>query len=279
MSTLIRSNPHTHTQFCDGRSTAEEMVLSALDKGFHTLGFSSHSYYPPDISWCMAKESVPLYIAEVRRLQEKYASSLRIRLGLELDLYSLGHMDLAPYEYLIGSVHDYLSPVSGRLLSYDNKPAVMETMLREDFGNDPLKLAKHYYEDVYRLIHQVKPLIIGHFDLITKFNDTLHLYDTADPAYFKPALEVLLSCCEEGSIPEVNTGAMARGYRTSPYPAEAFLKELLAHGYPVILSSDAHDAALLDYALDETALRLKDLGFKSVMALGKDSLLEEVPLI
>ena len=124
MSTLIRSNPHTHTQFCDGKSTAEEMVLSALDKGFHTLGFSSHSYYPPDISWCMAKESVPLYIAEVRRLQEKYASSLRIRLGLELDLYSLGHMDLAPYEYLIGSVHDYLSPVSGRLLSYDNKPAV-----------------------------------------------------------------------------------------------------------------------------------------------------------
>ena len=263
MSTLIRSNPHTHTQFCDGRSTAEEMVLSALDKGFHTLGFSSHSYYPPDISWCMAKESVPLYIAEVRRLQEKYASSLRIRLGLELDLYSLGHMDLAPYEYLIGSVHDYLSPVSGRLLSYDNKPAVMETMLREDFGNDPLKLAKHYYEDVYRLIHQVKPLIIGHFDLITKFNDTLHLYDTADPAYFKPALEVLLSCCEEGSIPEVNTGAMAKSYRTDPYPSEETVKIIRNMGGSFLINSDCHRADLLDHGFREAGELLKKTGYRS----------------
>ena len=35
---------HVHTQFCDGRSTAEEMVLSAIENGFDSLGFSSHGH-------------------------------------------------------------------------------------------------------------------------------------------------------------------------------------------------------------------------------------------
>ena len=29
---MIRSNFHTHTTYCDGKNTAEEMVLAAIDK-------------------------------------------------------------------------------------------------------------------------------------------------------------------------------------------------------------------------------------------------------
>ena len=39
---MLRANYHTHTTFCDGTSTAEEMVQQALDLGFVALGFSSH---------------------------------------------------------------------------------------------------------------------------------------------------------------------------------------------------------------------------------------------
>ena len=30
---MIKSNCHTHTQFCDGKCTAEEIVVSAIEKG------------------------------------------------------------------------------------------------------------------------------------------------------------------------------------------------------------------------------------------------------
>ena len=34
-----KANFHTHSKFCDGKNTAEEMVLAAIDKGFTVLGF------------------------------------------------------------------------------------------------------------------------------------------------------------------------------------------------------------------------------------------------
>ena len=43
----ILSNAHTHTTFCDGKNTAEEMVQAALDNGFVSLGFSGHSFISP----------------------------------------------------------------------------------------------------------------------------------------------------------------------------------------------------------------------------------------
>ncbi len=36
------ANFHTHTVFCDGRNTPEEVVLSAIEKGFSAIGFSGH---------------------------------------------------------------------------------------------------------------------------------------------------------------------------------------------------------------------------------------------
>ena len=44
------ANYHTHTTFCDGQNTAEEVVLSAIDKGFSSIGFSGHGTTPFDLS-------------------------------------------------------------------------------------------------------------------------------------------------------------------------------------------------------------------------------------
>ena len=36
-------NYHTHTTYCDGKSTPEEIVLEAIRFGMDTIGFSGHS--------------------------------------------------------------------------------------------------------------------------------------------------------------------------------------------------------------------------------------------
>ncbi len=62
---------HVHTSFSDGTATPEEVVLEAVSRGLEEIGFSDHSYTPFDGSYCIQKEDVPKYTAEIRRLQEK----------------------------------------------------------------------------------------------------------------------------------------------------------------------------------------------------------------
>ena len=44
---MIKTSFHTHTTFCDGKNTPEEMVVAAIEKGFVALGFSTHSPSSP----------------------------------------------------------------------------------------------------------------------------------------------------------------------------------------------------------------------------------------
>lgn len=99
----ILSNCHTHTQFCDGRSSAEDMVLSALDKGFVSLGFTTHAPQLFDEKYCVLPSREEEYRLEILRLKEKYRNSLRIYLGIERDLFSCAAPD--NYEYYLASVH------------------------------------------------------------------------------------------------------------------------------------------------------------------------------
>ena len=48
---MIPCNYHTHTCFCDGKDTPEEMVLEAIRLGCKALGFSGHSHTPFDDSF------------------------------------------------------------------------------------------------------------------------------------------------------------------------------------------------------------------------------------
>ena len=96
-------NLHMHTTCCDGKDSAEAMTLAAIEEGLKVAGFSGHSFTPHDQSYCMSREGTLRYIEEIRGLKQKYAGSIRLLLGVELDRYA--DTDLSPYDYRIGSVH------------------------------------------------------------------------------------------------------------------------------------------------------------------------------
>ncbi|MBR6526439.1 MAG: PHP domain-containing protein [Lachnospiraceae bacterium] len=84
---MIPSNYHTHTQFCDGKNSPEEIVHEAICLGCPEVGFSGHSYTFFDESYCMTQTGTQEYIAEIRALQEKYRGKIKILLGVEQDYY------------------------------------------------------------------------------------------------------------------------------------------------------------------------------------------------
>lgn len=240
-------NLHTHTKYCDGHDTAEEMVLAAIDLGFDYIGFSGHEYGPLDLSYCMSKKNIQKYIEEVNSLKVKYKDTIEVYLGIERDYYST-KTDYE-FDYVIGSFHAFKRHFLH--LPIDASPKIMQFIVKRYFHNDYMEYVKAYYDGIKDVVHGTNADIVGHFDLITKFNENNKYFDENSEEYKKIALEALEVVAMDKPIFEINTGAMARGFRTRPYPDMFLIDRIKELGCKLILTSDCHDKNNLDYEFDK----------------------------
>lgn len=252
-----KQNLHTHTTYCDGKDTAEELILHAKSLGFDSLGFSGHSYmhYAPTHS--MSLQGTEAYKAEINSLKNKYKNEIDIFCGLEFDMYS--EIDLSGYDYLIGSVHFLL--IDGEYIAFDRTAKDVKFIIDNYFDGKGISYAKAYYETLCKLPQYGNFDILGHFDLITKHCDTDNFFDQDSDEYIKAAVEAAEALGSKIPFFEVNTGAIARGYRKSPYPSRYLLRELKRIGYGAVITSDCHDKNMLDCEFDTAAEILRDCGF------------------
>jgi histidinol-phosphatase (PHP family) len=258
---MTLQNLHTHTVFGDGHDTPEEMTLSAIHLGLTSLGFSEHSPLPPPLDpdgWTMAAADEKTYRDQILQLKSRYAGQLEIFLGLEQDMDSPA--PAYPYDYLIGSVHGLWA--EGEYLSVDNAPDIFIEDVRRCFGGDYYAYARAYYRRVAEVVERTRCQILGHFDLVTKFNEGDRLFDSSDKRYLSPALEALEALAARDVIFEINTGAMSRGYRSQPYPAEPLLGFLREKGGRVCITSDCHSRENLLYGFHDALSLAKSRGFR-----------------
>ena len=258
-------NLHTHTVFCDGKDTPEQLVERALSLGHTAIGFSGHSYM--FYSNYISLEKTLGYRKEVEAVKQKYADRIEVYCGLEFDLFS--EVDLTGYDYIIGSEH-YLYR-DGKYIAFDRSAAEVKQVIDEYFGGDGLSYAKAYYETLSLLPKKAKCDIIGHFDIVAKHAEKANFFDENDKKYQSYALDAMHALRKDIPILEINTGAIARGYRTTPYPAPFLLKEWKAIGGEIIISSDCHDKAFLNYRFNEAVEYAKSCGFNeaAILSAGK----------
>lgn len=263
MKMYKKQNLHTHSTFCDGRDTPEEMIDTALERGFDSLGFSMHSYVKYSSVERVNPEKIAAYCKEIAGLKEKYKGIIDIFLGLEYDFYSDYTHD--GYDYLIGSVH-YLDTPDGPK-SFDTGLAAVLEYIKKYYPDSTLRFARDYYRKLAELPKRGKIDIIGHFDLITKNNEIGKFLDTDSADYKRYALEAVHALKGKIEVFEVNTGAIARGYRTLPYPSSDILRELKKCGFYPTISSDCHNRDFIDCHFDSARELLRSAGFSSQVVL------------
>lgn len=268
MSALTPSlcSVHTHTTFCDGKNSAAEMAAAAFAAGVKHYGFSGHVHTPcpSDVGVCMAADMTD-YCAEILRLRAEYADRMEILLGVEWDLCSdLPVPDWA--DYWIGSVHNLYDPDSGQYYCVDWKAEELDRCCAEGFGGDADAMIAAYYGAVAK-VAAMKPPILGHFDLVTKLNGGNRVFDETSSRYRSAALDALHAVDPTATVLEINTGAMARGYRDVPYPAPFLLEEWKRMGGRVILTADAHKDSGILYGYDAAAALAKAAGFERAVLL------------
>lgn len=252
-------NLHQHCTFCDGKNTPEEVVLGAIEQGFDSIGFSSHSYSPWATAFCpkMTVDATE-YKNAIRNLKEAYKGKLDIYCGLEVDFMS--PCSLEGYDYLIGTVHNLEK--EGAPIAFDRGVDVVWSIIHDHFAGDGMAFAKEYYRTLQRLPEKGNFDILGHIDIHTKHIEKHAFFDTRSKEYRNAGMEAIEHLA--GKIPyfEMNTGAIGRGYRTVPYPMDFFLPELKRLGYGVVITSDCHNIQHLSTGFDLAEEMLKEAGFR-----------------
>jgi histidinol-phosphatase (PHP family) len=254
VSTMIKANFHTHTKWCDGKDTAESMVLAAIERGFTDIGFSPHMAFPLAHEWELSPEEARSYVDEIRALREKYAGDINVWCGGEADyIRGFTDPDRSRYrhlglDYLIGSVHTVISP-DGRELHVDASPASLTEGLREIFGGDARLFVQSYFEQQREMLKYDFD-VVAHPDLVRKFNLKHPYFDESASWYLEELEKTASAIAASGKIVEVNTGAISRGWLDDAYPSEPFRAMLRRCGVKFILSSDSHAASTIDCAFD-----------------------------
>lgn len=257
-------NLHTHCKFCDGKDEPEDVVKEAISLGMMSLGFSSHSFTGnPAIDGMKDEQG---YIECIRSLKEKYHDIIKIFSGVERDCFTKISGLENEYDYKIGSVH-YLR-IGDEYTPVDWSAEILESSCEKYFGGDMLALCEAYFELESEVQRMTDCQIIGHFDLITKFCEMEPaLMDTESKKFIDAEMTALDELLKTDALFEVNTGAMAKGYRSAPYPSERCLKRIKEKNGRVIISSDCHDKSKLLFGFDRAAELLKKCGFREVYNL------------
>ncbi len=264
-------NLHNHSHFCDGSSAPEEYIKSAIEKGFDTLGFSSHAPVPFENKFAIKNNAELLnYTSEIRQLREKYKGQLNIFLSLEIDhipgvTKPFSHFqEIANPDYTIGGVHLVKTPLREGLWFIDGpKREIYDEGLKNLFDADIRLAVSTYWQQMRDMINTQKPDIIAHLDKIKMHNQ--NRYFTQDESWYvdevNQTLEVIV---KTGSIVEVNTRGIYKGRSDELFPGKDILKKLWQLNIPITLNSDAHKPHELDGYFGEAKTILLELGFQNL---------------
>ena len=284
--TASKANFHTHTIFCDGKNTAEEMVLAAIDKGFDVLGFSGHCFHPldpdfyssQDTVWHIPASKIKEYTTTITNLRDKYSEKIKLLLGFEADYFYAPEVGLAvpdktaysefQPDFLIGSVHFVNTPKGYYTVDHYAEEILknLKLLYSDENGNiDGKKAVCDYFEAQREMLKKGNFDIWGHPDLVRKRNGVLKFFDESESWYKQELIETASVAAKTGVIAEINTGAIYRKAMDDFYPSAQFLEILHSKGIPVCINSDAHTTDGLDCAFERAKEHARRAGYKELV--------------
>jgi histidinol-phosphatase (PHP family) len=265
------TNYHTHTKFCDGNAWPVQMIEKAIEQGVYAYGFSGHSPVPFESDWNMQMPELPEYFQQIDEIKEKYGSQIHVFKGMEVDYIAglLGPKNFRQYnlDYIIGSVHYIKRYNTGDYCTVDHTADKFNTGLIELFDSKIEAFSKFYYQQVMDLLVSDKPDIVGHIDLIKKFNKGNRFFDENDNWYKMQVSEVLQIVKEQGVIIEINTRGKYKNLTDEFYPSDWILRECKKLGISVTISADAHTPAEISKEYENVAVLLNEIGIREIMIL------------
>ncbi len=273
-------------QYCrHAKGSLADTVLSAIRRGFTHYGLSEHApkyrnqdRFPDELDQSTEQMMVAFrdYFSEATALQSKYKDTINLLVGFECEvvppqtwIQNVAKIKSWGFDYVIGSVHY----VDEKCIDYS---AERTAIIEENFGGkENLQIA--YFDQLAAMVSAIRPDIVGHFDLIRKFDG----YDFSfSDKVWRSIDAALLAIKTAGSVLDVNASP-ARRNMGPVYPSLPILKQAQKLNIPVTLGDDSHSPETVGVGLDRCLEAIITSGYTSIHYLSKDqgiALWQETPL-
>jgi histidinol-phosphatase (PHP family) len=262
-------------QFCrHAKGELQPVIERAIEAGFTHYGLSEHCprYRKEDLF--VGEEDLGArglisafaeYAQHAFALRERYAERIEILVGFETERLPPADWDVrmralrqsAPFEYIVGSVHD----VDGTYVDY--KLEQTRALAEELGGQDALHA--RYFDAVTELVETLEPEVVGHIDLVRKFDGPSARFS---PSVYKHIERTLEAVRAHRGVLDVNCGAHRRGL--SPvYPLPEILARACQMGIGVTLGDDGHGAHDVGVGLDACMHAIATAGYHEIRYLAR----------
>ena len=257
---------HSHsTNSPDGNSSPEEMLKTAMEKGFSAYALTDHcevnrwfsiEHYgvePNEYDTYDFGADFEKSMKQNTALKEKYAGKIEFLCGIELGQapFDLGLSEAIVsdkrLDFVIGSIHQIKAKDDFAFLDYSK--------------NDIDKLLTDYYDDMYSLCKWNKFDILGHITYPLRYIEG----DNGIKVDMSKYEEIIRLCfktlIENGKGIEINTSGLRQAYG-QPFPSLYWVKLFREMGGEILsLGSDAHTAEDLGKGIREGAEIALEAGF------------------
>ena len=253
--TTRKYNLHSHTQFCDGRQSMEEILRAAIAEGMTLFGFSPHSPVPVYSPCNMTFEDVPHYFAEIERLRSIYGNQIEILASMEIDYIgnewgpANPYFDTLPLDYRIGSVHFVPSAIDGTPIDIDGSAERFIKNMKEQFDNNIEYVVNAFFDASEAMVQAGGLDIIGHFDKVI-MNGIEYDPHLADTALYRHRIERMIECIAAAGIAaEINTKAIDTRGRF--FPDASLFQSIKRAGITLLVNSDVHFSNLVNFGRNQ----------------------------
>ena len=256
-------------QFCGhAKDTLEEIVLAYIDQGYPWVGITEHMppvsdafVYPEEKSAGLntraLEERFADYMTAGRRLQAKYAEDIRIFVGFETETCT-GSLDLAKVlintfspDYVVGSVHHVKD------IPFDYSKRCYDEAADCSGGLDGLYSS--YFDQQYEMIQVLKPRVVGHLDIIRKY-DPDYRSRLVKPVIWEKIVRNLKSIKQLDLILDFNLRPLSSG-NAEPYLSTPILKKACDMGIDIVPGDDSHGVDNIGSHMHRAIEMLRTAGF------------------
>lgn len=254
-------------QFCHhAKNTLEEVVKAYIEAGYSWVGITEHMppvndamRYPDEaesgITASKLQQQFREYFAEVRALQQKYADRIKLYAAFETETYHGSAsfvrelIETTRPDYIVGSVHH----VGG--IGIDVNRELYEEAKHKAGSVEHLYC--QYFDLQLAMLHELKPSVVGHFDLIRIFDDDY--LDTLElPSVWSRIERNLAYIAEQGFILDFNLRGFDKAIEQ--YPSVPVLKLAIQLGVSIVPGDDSHGVNSVGRNYERGIEVLKGLG-------------------
>ncbi|OLL21949.1 putative histidinol-phosphatase [Neolecta irregularis DAH-3] len=210
------------------------------------------------------------YFVHAHGIKSRYKNKIEIFVGFEIDYIRPESLDFIKLtikkfrpDFIVGSIHH----VEGIPIDFNQE---LWTRAREKAGGSEEILYAHYFDDQFSMLQELRPAVVGHFDLIRLFAPNSKIDFQQWPVVWEKIIRNISFISDYGGLVEINSSSLRKDW-DEPYPRRDIAQLIISCQGRFTLSDDSHSIAQVGLNYHKVRDYVQSLGISELYCLNTDA--------